>query len=418
MLLSRRTFLTSSAALVVGLHALEAGRIFAADGSVVAGATGAAGPNDQTDPILVVLQLSGGNDGLNSVVPFGAGAYYDLRPNLGIKQPDTLQLSGSLGLHPELAGLKALYDAGKVAIVQGVGYPNPERSHFRSMEIWQTARPEGMSPVGWMGRYLDLTATNDDSPLKGVAVGASIPRALVASRAAVPAIESLQSFTVRTPEGAQAQASTYMRSLLRIYSGAGLVGPSYAMVRSRGTNALAAAERLSQAAGGYAPGVKYPATGLGADLQLVATMLAGGMGSRMIWLTQGGYDEHSGEKTGHGSLMREFGDAVNAFYQDLKAHGLSQRVLLLAHSEFGRRAAENASQGTDHGAAGPAFIIGDGVKGGVYGDHPSLTDLDDGDLKYGVDFRQIYATLLDGWLSVTHKDILGSSFDRLGFLGA
>lgn len=410
MQISRRTFLQAGTAVVVGLG-VAPGRLRAEPAPATGGI--AARPDD---PIIVVCQLSGGNDGLNSVIPFGKGQYYDLRPHLGIKEALLLPLTGGIGLHPKLQGLKELYDAGKVAVIQGVGYPEPDRSHFRSMEIWQTAQPQGTSPVGWLGRILDLSAQPVDSPLKAVAIGEILPRAFSSSKVIVPAIAGLDAFSVQATAGSDTAQDRFRRTLASMYTASGLLRTEYAIVRGRGANALAAAERLEAMAGQYVPAATYPDSDFARKLRLIATMAAGNLGSRLFWVTQDGFDEHSGELGGHGDLMAEFGDSMRAFYLDLKAHNLSRQVLIVAYSEFGRRVEENGSGGTDHGTAGPVFVIGDGVKGGLYGDHPSLTDLDDGDLKYTVDFRQVYATVLEDWLGMPHGDVLGAHFDGLGFV--
>ncbi|HWI64871.1 MAG TPA: DUF1501 domain-containing protein [Symbiobacteriaceae bacterium] len=397
MRLSRREFLVVSGGV---LAALSLPRSAGAAALPVAAASGRS---------LVIIYLGGGNDGLNTVAPYGFGRYYDLRPTLGIKEQDALPLTGKLGLHPNLKGLKSLYDGGKLTVLQGVGYPNPDRSHFRSFDIWATGREKGVSPVGWLGRHLDLT--DGAAPLRAVAVGAGVPKPLVGARAKTVAVESLELMQIK---GAPASAAA-----IRAMYGAGAGdGGGLTVVRGKGQAAVDAADAVKALAAGYAPGAEYPKGRLAASLQLMVKLLAGGAGSELLYTTFGGFDEHAGEKGNHDRLMLEFDQAVTAFYRDLEAHGLADRVLTLVHSEFGRRAKENGSGGTDHGAAGPVFLLGGAVRGGLVGDHPDLADLLDGDLRMGIDFRSIYATLLEEWLGGSAGAVLGSGYERLPLIRA
>jgi uncharacterized protein (DUF1501 family) len=355
----------------------------------------------------VVIYLAGGNDGLNTVAPYGMGPYYDLRPRLAIKEAEALPLAGKLGLHPNLKAMKGFYDAGRLTIVQGVGYPNPDRSHFRSYDIWATGQTKGVSPVGWLGRYLDLSAAAGAGPLRAVAVGASVPKPLVGGSGAAVAIESLNEMKLKgTPAATAAIREMY-----------GLGSGPLALVRGRGEAALAAADALQRMASGYKAGASYPkGNPLGNSLQLIVKLLAGGGGTQVLFTTFGAFDEHAGEKAHHDNLMLQFDQAVAAYQQDLAANGLGGSVLTLVYSEFGRRAKENGSGGTDHGTAAPVFLLGDGLRGGLVGEHPSLTDLQDFDLKLGIDFRSIYATLLAGWLGQEPDAVLGQRYERLPLL--
>lgn len=374
------------------------------------------------DRALVVIQLSGGNDGLNAVIPFGDGLYYQNRPQLAIPEQDVLTLTGSIGLHPSLAQLKALYDEGCVAIVQGVGYPNPNRSHFRSMDIWHTASFDEHAPYGWLGRYCDLALADGGHPLRAVNVGIATPRALLGQRVVVPSIQSIGSFQLATdprPERRRAALAAYQAIYRADAADAGVLGSAistggYAIVRQAGTSTLDTAEALQTVAQGYRPGVEYPKTAFAQNLKAIAQILAGGAPTRVFYTALGGFDDHANEKLGHARLLTVFAEGVAAFQRDLDSHGLSDRVMMMAFSEFGRRVKENASGGTDHGAAGPVFLIGRGVRGGLLGDHPSLLRLVGGDLAYGIDFRSVYATVLDGWLGVPPREILGGDFERLG----
>lgn len=400
MAIGRREFLVVAGGVLAGLGALGGAPVRALAAVPSPGRQQPAGRARS----LVIIYLGGGNDGLNTVAPFGMGRYYDLRPTLGIREADALPLAGKLGLHPSLKGLKGLYDSGKVAILQGVGYPNPDRSHFRSFDIWATGREKGVSPVGWLGRYLDLTP--NENPLRAVAVAPGVPKPLLGAAGTAVAIEGLELLQIKGAPAATA-------AIRAMYGGA---ESGLAVVRGRGQAAVAAAEAVQKLAAGYTPGVEYPRGRLAASLQMMVKLLAGGAGSQVLYTTFGGFDEHAGEKGNHDRLMLEFDLAVTAFQQDLDAHGIGDRVLTLVHSEFGRRARENGSGGTDHGAAGPALLIGGAVRGGLVGEHPSLTDLDDGDLRMGIDFRQIYATLLEDWLDGPAGEVLGDRFGKLDLL--
>lgn len=397
MSLSRREFLAVTGGILV---ALGGRRVAAAPAAASAARPGTPGRS------LVVIYLGGGNDGLNTIAPYGMGAYYDLRPTLGIKEADALPLAGKLGLHPNLKGLKALYDRGRVAVIQGVGYPDPDRSHFRSFDIWATAQHKGVSPVGWLGRYLDLSGGAGANPLRAVAVGSGVPKPLHGSAGAAVALESLDAMAIKgSPSAAAAIRAMYAPG-----------GGSLAVVRGRGQVAAAAADAVQRLAGGYAPGVAYPEGRLAASLQTMVTLLAGGAGADVLYTAFGGFDEHAAEKANHDRLMLELDQALAAFQADLEAHGLGDRVVTLVHSEFGRRARENGSGGTDHGAAGPVLLVGGAVKGGLAGEHPSLIDLQDGDLRMAVDFRSIYATLLEQWLGAAAHEVLGARYERLPLL--
>lgn len=402
---SRRQFLQVTGGIIVGLGlgTLDGGR----GRALAAEPSRAPRHASDGDRTLVIIYLGGGNDGLNTIAPLGAGRYHDLRPTLGINETDALPLNTTLGFHPDLSGIKALYDAGKVTIIQGVGYPNPDRSHFRSFDIWATAQHKGVSPVGWLGRLLDLTGGSQANPLRAIAVSPAVPKPLLGSTAAAVAIDSLENFQIK----GSPQAVRAVRSMYRLGDG------PLAVVRGRGTTAAEAAEAVQRLAAGYSPGVEYPEqNGLARNLQLIVRLLAGGSGAQVVHTTLGGFDEHANEKAGHDRLMGVFDQAVSAYQADLEANRLADRVMTLVYSEFGRRAGENGSGGTDHGAAGPCFLIGTRVRGGVYGEHPSLTDLVDGDLRYGIDFRSVYATLLESWLDGPADEVLGERYERLNVL--
>ncbi|WP_018132230.1 DUF1501 domain-containing protein [Effusibacillus pohliae] len=371
------------------------------------------GEADTGNNILVVVQLSGGNDGLNTVIPYGIGTYYDKRPTLGIAQKEVLPLHNQIGLHPSLTGLKDLYGRGKLAIIQGVGYPNPNRSHFRSMEIWQTAVPDKTNvTTGWLGRYLDVTQRQTVNPLLGLSVG-SPSKIFLAQKSDVPAIDNVAQFRFLV-KGAAAERERRLDVLRKMYSGGdGMLR----MVGEKGITALQASEKVQATVKPSSATDAYPKKSKFAEnLRLIADLIGAGLGTKTYFTQLGGFDDHSREKEQHAALLKELDSCLHAFYQDLEKRGAVDRVAVLVYSEFGRRVQENASGGTDHGTAGPVFVLGGKVKGGLYGEMPSLASLDNGDLKYTVDFRSVYATLLDRWLNAPSQEILGGTFETLRFV--
>lgn len=368
-----------------------------------------------SDPILVVVQLGGGNDGLNMIVPYGSGLYYQDRPNINVPADKVIQLDKVVGLNPNLQALKPLYDAGKLAILQGVGYPNPDRSHFRSTQIWQTADPTTVESTGWLGRYLDTALASDNNPLKAVALGPLVPITLAGQRTTVPAIESINTF--RFAIGAN-YAKGVLNAYKAMYDGSTRGLPEYlGLVKMAGVSAEQGVTDLQSVATAYKPNVTYPTNQLGRELQLVAQIIATGLGTRIFHVSLGGFDDHAAEVYTHANLMKVLGDSLAAFYQDMQDHGHADQIVIMTYSEFGRRVRENASRGTDHGTAAPMLVLGGKVKGGVYGDDPILSNLDgNGDLKFGIDFRSTYSTLLQGWMGGDPKAVLGGTFERLPFL--
>jgi uncharacterized protein (DUF1501 family) len=368
--------------------------------------------------ILVVVQLGGGNDGLNTVVPFGDDAYYKARPNLAIPRADALPLVDGIGLNPALKGFADLYGGGRLAIVQGAGYPNPNRSHFRAMDIWQTAQPERYEQSGWLGRYLDASCCGEQprdwaaATPAAVSLATGAPRAFWNEHVLVPSIPDLEHFQLQTDARERDQALDAFRM---IYDDDEQTGLYESLVRKVGGDALHTSEELKRIAASYTPGTTYPTTQFSRGLQTIAQLINADLGARVFYISLGGFDTHSGQKNTHARLLQQLGDGLAAFYADLDGHGHGDRVVTLAFSEFGRRVAENASGGTDHGAAEPLFVFGP-VKGGLVGAHPSLTDLDAGDLKHAVDFRSVYATLLDDWLGASPSSVLGGDFAKLGLL--
>jgi uncharacterized protein (DUF1501 family) len=365
--------------------------------------TAAAGSPAKDTKVLVVVQLDGGNDALNTVVPFADPNYAKLRPTLAVRQNDLVRLNDTLGLHPALRPLGGLLEAGHLAVVPGVGYPNPSRSHFTGMAVWHTARldPADHSSYGWLGRALD--------PSSGAscAVHGSVPNALCGRRSRALALTGIEEMLLLNP-GTARQASGQ-----EPVQADGQV----AFVRRQAVEGYAAADQLAALAHGPAA-ASYPATEPGQKLQLVAKLLKADLGARVLYSVQAGYDTHAGQRFAHAALLGEFADAVAAFFKDLRAARLAERVTLMAFSEFGRTIKENGSAGTDHGSAGCVFLAGPGVRGGVCGTMPSLTDLDQGEPRMTTDFRRVYATVLEDWLGVAGRDVLSGHFERIALFRA
>ncbi|HEY8744345.1 MAG TPA: DUF1501 domain-containing protein [Chloroflexota bacterium] len=371
---------------------------------------------------LVVIQLGGGNDGLNTVVPYADKTYYSLRPTLAVAQGDVLPVSGAVGLHPGLAALKPLYDSGSLAIMQGVGYPNPNRSHFRSTDIWTTAEPDTNGTTGWLGRYIDAqccgtTAPNQtENDLEGVQFGNILSKALWTQHAMVPAVGSLQQFRLATDPHYPTTHDTRINTFRQIYSQQAGTDAYEGLLTHAGLAALDTSDVLTKVAGGYKTTIKYGTDPFSQSLRQIAQLIHADLGTRVYYASLGSFDTHANERRVHDTLLKTFADGMSAFTQDLQALGKSDQVAMMTFSEFGRRVKENAGNGTDHGTAAPMFLLGSKLKGGLYGATPSLTDLDtNGDLKFGIDFRQVYSTLLQDWLGADAPSVLdGNSYASLG----
>ena len=365
--------------------------------------------------ILVVLQLSGGNDGINTLVPFADSAYPTLRPTLGVAPTDVLKLTDGVGLHPNLKHFKSLYDGGKLAVIQGVGYPNPNRSHFRSMDIWHSARPESFERSGWLGRYVAACQCAQDNALPAVSAGDQLNTMFWTETTLVPAINSIGAFSFLTDTKYKNDRTWQMQTLQNIYTQAGSFSPSEDLIRRGTLNALAGSDELQKVAAAYQTPVKYPANnGLANQLKMVGQIIAGNLGTRLFSVAMGGFDTHANQKDTQARLLTQLDDAVDAFMQDLGNMKKQDDVVIMTFSEFGRRAKQNGSAGTDHGTAEPMFIIGNKVKGGLYGTYPSLSNLDNnGDLKFTADFRSVYAGVLADQVGASPGPIVGGSFDPI-----
>jgi uncharacterized protein (DUF1501 family) len=356
--------------------------------------------------VLVILQLDGGNDGINTVVPFGDEGYKEHRRELRLPTDRLLKVADGLGLHPSMRGAADLLESGRLAIVQGVGYPNPDRSHFESMTIWQTASPgrPGGDVMGWLGRALDAGPLGHGPA--AIHVGdEALPRALTARRATSASFTDASDLALALPappKAAEADEGDLAAFVNRTVTGA------YAM----------AAELEAATARGADASARYPDTGLSKRLGLIARSIKSGSPARVYYAIQPGYDSHALQLPTHARLLGELSGAMRAFLDDLGAAKLAERVVVMAFSEFGRRPRENGSLGTDHGTAGPLLLAGPLVKAGVFGKTPLLGELADGDLKWSTDFRSVYATLLSRWLHLPADEILAGHFDGLPVLKA
>jgi uncharacterized protein (DUF1501 family) len=400
-----------------------------ADGALIQGVTGRDGN------ILVVLQLAGGNDGLNTVIPMGNDEYRKARPTLGLADSSLLQIDPATGLHPSLSGLASAYKDGHLAIVQGVGYPNPNRSHFRSTEIWATAvDSDKSSTTGWIGRYFDNACSGCDASV-GIATASQLPQSFAAVTPKGVLYQGGGGAKKKTSKMKGSNLSDSDASMMTMEEDdAGEAGGSIGMLNGPGNlgkmsaldflertemDAKVSQQEIANASAKAKNSVPFPSSRLGQNFAMVSRLIAGGMPTRIYYLSLGGFDTHTQQAGAHERLLKEMGDAVSAFLADLKAQGNLGRVTLMTFSEFGRRVKENASGGTDHGAAAPLFLAGGGVKAGLLGQMPSLApkDLFDGDVKYNTDFRSVYATVLEKHLGVKSAPILKRDFPTINVYG-
>ena len=364
---------------------------------------------------LVVVQLTGGNDGLNTLVPYTQQAYYNARPTLALDKSDVLPLDGNVAFHPNMTALQDLYKGNHLAAVQGVGYPNPNRSHYESMSIWQRASVDNSQSTGWVGRYLDV-AKSVDTAINAVNLDALLWPAVIGQKERAMAIESLQAFKVyplsRGSEQSQSEATIKALNSIKCSSCQEYNSLVNAMMEA-GLDALTASDLVQQAAATYQTSVAYPENDFANRLKLAAQVITSSLSPVVVYLQIGGFDTHAFQKNVQATLLKTVSDGIAAFYKDMDEKGKLNDTLIMTFSEFGRRVMENGSQGTDHGTAEPMLLLGGRVNGGLYGTYPSLADLDNGDLKFTVDFRQVYSTVLQDWLGVDASKILNSQFQTL-----
>ncbi len=366
---------------------------------------------------LVVLELMGGNDGLNTVVPYADALYPSLRSRIGIPVGSVLPLDGRLGLNPVMTGMKSLWDAGRVAVVTNIGYPNSSLSHFAARDVWHTADPLLAERRGWLGRWADATLAGTGNPLSCAAISQSLPKTLLADHVGVPTFLTLASYQYQTDGAFAGDAGNQVTAFLAQNGPSYPAGGAEAALAGVGQDAIASSNTLQTVGNGYVSMGNYPSSSLGSGLQLIAQIVNADLGARILYVTVGGFDNHSGEDVSHDPLLADVSDSIKAFFDDLDGHGKAGEVLLMTWSEFGRRTEDNGSNGTDHGAAAPHFVVGDAVAPGVHGNPPNLADLDgNGNLKIENDFRSYYGTVLSDWLGADAGAILGAGWPNLGFL--
>ena len=371
------------------------------------------------DNVLAVLSLSGGNDGLNTVIPYNSGHYRDFRPNLGISAEQVIPLNDEVGLHPTMGPLKRFWDEGKLAIFLGIGYPHPSYSHFRSMDIWHTCEPVAIGTEGWLGQAIKELDPNAENVLTGVNFGRGLPRALAKEGVPVASVGNLETYGLLTGIDGEDQRAEALGVFGRMYGPT--IGTGYALdyIRRTGTDALKGADILATAPDMYSSSVEYSATAVGQYMKNIAQTHLAGFGSRVLYTTSpyNGFDTHANQAQAHSALWTDVSATVENFMDDLREHNASDNVTLFMFSEFGRRVGDNGS-GTDHGAGSVAFAIGEHVKGGIYGTYPSLDpdkQEEGGNLAHNMDFRQVYQCLLEDWLGVDPVPIAGQ-FDKVAFL--
>ena len=372
------------------------------------------------DPVLAVMSLSGGNDGLNTIIPYNNPHYRDYRQSLGIPEDQIIPITDQLGFHPALAPLKKYWDEGHLAIIQGIGYPNGSLSHFRSMDIWATCEPDELGLTGWLGSVIQDVDPNGENVLTGVNFGRGLPRSLAKEGVAVASGGDLGSYGLLTEIGAEAQRTEALDLFGRMYSPAIGQGAVDDYIRRTGIEALKGADILTTAPGMYKSEVEYASGAIGGYLRDMAQVHNAEFGTRVLFTTApyNIFDTHANQAVGHANLLQDVAVNVDSFMTDIRQLGKSDNVTLFFYSEFGRRAMDNGS-GTDHGTGGVAFVLGDHVKGGLYGEYPSLepNKLEDGgNLQHNVDFRSVYTTLLDQWMGLDAKAIVGGNFEPVPFL--
>jgi len=370
------------------------------------------------DPVLVVLQLTGGNDYLNTVIPYSNPLYRDNRPVVNVPEGKELQLDDKAAFHPEMAPIKNLYDKGQVAVIHGVGYPDSPRSHFRSMDIWHTCEPDKLGTEGWLGRATKDIDPNKENVLTTVSFGAALFRALVMPGVPVACVDDLDSYGLLPGITEQAQRTKILDRFARLYSP--VMGSSAVMdyMGQTGLDTLQGADILKEAPKMYSSTIEYPDTSIAAKLKGISQIHQAGFGTRILYCDHGSFDSHSNQIGMHDKLWKDVSEAVECFFDDLKEHDAADNVVMLMFTEFGRRVHDNGS-GTDHGAGGAAFVIGDAVNGGQYSEFPSLesNQLEQGDVVPNHDFRSIYSVLLEDWMGLDAKPIVEGSFEKLPFLG-
>ena len=367
------------------------------------------------DPVLVVLQLTGGNDYMNTVVPYGNPLYYDNRPSVNVPPEQVLPLDDRVGFNPNLASIKELYDRGDVAVIHGVGYANPNRSHFRSMDIWHTCEPDQIGTEGWLGKVIRDLDPKAENVLTGVNFGRGLPRAMALPGVPVASVAVLENYGLLTGIGQDDARARALDVFARMYAPALGTGPVMDYLGQTGLDALKGADVLRTVPAQYQSSVEYGDSAIGRNLRAISQVLLADLGTRVFYTQHGGYDTHAAEAAVHTQLWTELAPAIAAFFADLREHNAAERVVMLVFTEFGRRVKDNGS-GTDHGSGGLSMVIGAPVKGGQYNEYPSLREADllEGDLHFNYDYRGLYATLVENWLGLDAAPVVGGRYELVG----
>ncbi len=375
--------------------------------------------SNKKDPVLVVLQMTGAYDALNTFIPYSDPHYNDYRKVVNIAPEDVLAVDDKVGFHPAMAPIKDMYDQGKVAVLQGIGYPNPNRSHFRSLDIWHTAEPEKTISEGWLGKTIRELDPNKENILTAVNFGRGLPRALAAPGVSVASVGDLSNYGVLTGIQGADDRTEALDIFARMYAPMIGTGAVTEYLSQTGLDALRGADILSDAPKNYTSTVEYGGSPFAQWLKNIAQVHFSDYGTRILYtgVNPGTFDTHANENITLPKLWGDVSNAIGDFYQDLKEHDANEEVIILLFTEFGRRVQENGS-GTDHGSGSVAFMIGDGVKGGLYGEYPSLEPekLDSGDLHWNNDFRRTYATILEKWMGLDANPILGGTYEQFDFI--
>jgi len=372
---------------------------------------------DASNKTLVVIQLMGGNDGLNTVVPYGQAAYLENRPNIGLTSDEVLPIDGDVGLNSQMQGIMDLYQSNRVAIIQGVSYPSPNLSHLEATAIWESATPEMPFSNGWLGRYMDV-ANRLENPSNAVNLGDLVPQTLQGVTSEPVSLDSLQGFQVAPLSRNDVESQGFIQRLNETAcSACSEYNALVDQMMTAGLDAISASSVIQAAANSYTPQVTYPMDDFSTRLKLAAGIIVSSFNPKIVYVTLGGFDTHAGERATQDPLLKQLSDGVSAFYDDLSAQGRANDTLVMTFSEFGRRVRENGSGGTDHGTALPQFMVGGSVSPGLYGAYPNLSDLDpNGNLLWNIDFRQSYATVLEDWFGIEQTEVLDSSYQTLSVI--
>ena len=368
----------------------------------------------EKDPVFVVLQLSGGNDFLNTVVPYGDPLYYDYRRTVGVQEDKVLRIDDRFGFHPAMPEIKAMYDRGDIAIVAGVGYPKPDRSHFRSMDIWHTAEPEGVIAEGWLGRVIRELDPQKQNVCTGVSFGQGLPRAMYLAGTPAISVSQLEGYGLLTSlPGARQRRAMNVFTCMYAPEEIGEASIALEHISNTGVDAMTGAEMLQKAPAGYKSSVEYANDVLAQSLKGIAQVHLSGIGTRVFYAQLGGFDTHGAQIATQTNLLRTVSRAVNDFFADLQEHDADEEVVMMVFTEFGRRVRDNGN-GTDHGSGGGAMLIGKRVNGGMYAEYPSLAPERQlsGDLQFNNDFRSLYSTVLDDWIGIAPEPIVNGHFEQ------